>query len=76
MVFCGLTHDRTFGFKVYENETMTGAKYHRLLQYHVLPELRDLNGGILDNLWWTQDGAPCHVSNANMSYLDTCFQVC
>ena len=48
MVFCGLKEDGTFGLKFYHNETMTGGKYHALLQYHVLPELRRSNGGNLN----------------------------
>ena len=70
---------------------MNGPLYHRLLQYHVLPELRQWNGGNLDRLVWQQvfvssfqgavytfenawqDGAPCHVTNANMRYLDSQF---
>ena len=59
--------------KFYRNETMDGNKYHSLLQYHVLPELRQLNGGNLDGMVWQQDGAPCHVTNRNMRYLDSQF---
>ena len=46
--------DGTFGLKLYRNETMTGARYHSLLQYHVLPELRQQNGGNLARLVWQQ----------------------
>ena len=46
--------DGTFGLKFYKNETMNGARYHSLLQYHVLPELRQWNGGDLDRLVWQQ----------------------
>ena len=48
MVFCGLKQDGTFGLKFYRNESMDGAKYKALLQYHCLPELRRGNGGNLD----------------------------
>ena len=74
MVFCGLRKDGVFGLKFYQNKTMTGPEYHKLLQYDVFPELRDLNGGSLDGLWWQQDGAPCHVTDQNMTYLDSNFQ--
>ena len=74
MVFCGLKQDGTFGLKFYRNVSMDGPMYHSLLQYHVLPELRTSNNGNLNNLWWTQDGAPCHVTNHNMQYLDSQFQ--
>ena len=52
---------------------MNGQRYHSLLQYHALPELKAWNNGNLDNLWWQQDGAPCHVTNVNMRYLDSQF---
>ena len=49
MVFCGLRKDGTFGLKFWRSpDTITGQVYHSLLQYHVLPEIRDLNGGNLD----------------------------
>lgn len=73
MVFCGLKSDGSFGLKFYRGETMNGDRYHSLLQYHVLPELRHWNGGSLATLVWQQDGAPCHVTNRNMRYLDSQF---
>ena len=73
MVFCGIRRVGTFGLKFYQNQTMDGRAYHTLLQYHVLPDLRQWNGGRLDRLVWTQDGAPCHVTLSNMRYLDTQF---
>ena len=75
MVFCGLNRDGPFGLKFYRDETMTGKVYHSLLQYTVLPELREWNGGSLDNLFWTQDGAPAHVTAGNIRYLEANFQV-
>lgn len=47
--------------------------YKRLLRYHVLPELRNRNGGNLNNLVWTQDGAPCHRERSNIAYLNNQF---
>ena len=74
MVFCGVNRDGTFGLKFYRNMTMDGRAYHSLLQYHVMPRLRVWNGGDLARLVWTQDGAPCHVTNQNMMYLDRQFE--
>ena len=70
MVFCGvrsvLRHkyrdsqevfhrrDGTFGLSVFRNVNMNRHRYHALLQYTVMPELRQWNGGNLDNLVWTQ----------------------
>ena len=49
MVFCGLRKDGTFGLKFWRSpETIDGQRYHSLLQYHVLPEVRAHNGGNLD----------------------------
>ena len=73
MVYAGMRRDGTFGLTIFRNESMTGPRYHRLLQNTVLPELREWNGGNLDNLWWQQDGAPCHVTHVNMRYLDNQF---
>ena len=73
MVFCGIRHDGTFCLRFFRNQAMDGRSYHSLLRYHALPELRHLNGGNLDTLVWTQDGAPCHVTDQNMRYLDNKF---
>ena len=73
MVFCGLRQDGTFGLKFYRNQTLTGVTYHSLLQYTVLPELRNWNGGNLDQLYWQQDGATVHCTDRNMRYLDNKF---
>ena len=56
----------TFGITIYRNQNMSGAVYNDLLVNTVLPELKRTNGGVLDPLIWQQDGAPCHVTNANM----------
>ena len=56
MVFCGMKRDGTFCLKFFRNENLTGATYHRLLQYHALPQLRAWNGGNLDGIYWQQDG--------------------
>ena len=74
MVFCGIRRGSTFGLRFYRDESMNGQRYHALIQHHVLPEMRLWNGGSLDNLVWMQDGAPCHVTDVNMRYLDRQFQ--
>ena len=74
MVLCGMKRDGTFGLTVFRNENMMGPKYLRLLSHTVLPKLREWHGGNLDNLWWQQDGALCHVTAPNMRYLDRQFQ--
>ena len=73
MVFCGIKADGLFGFKIFENQTMNGERYHRHLQHRVFPFLRQTNGGTLDGMYWVQDGAPCHTTDHNMRYLDRLF---
>ena len=73
MIFCGIKGRGTFRLKAYRSETMDGEKYHRLLHYHVLPQLKAVNGGTLNGYVWQQDGAPCHATNRNMQYLDRQF---
>ena len=51
----------TFGMTVYRNQTMNGLVYNGLLVNSVLPELKGLNGGVLNPFIWQQDGAPCTV---------------
>ena len=65
--------DGTFGLFVSCNENLNSPEYHRLLQYHVLPGLRVWNGSNLHRLWWQQDGASVHVTDANMIYMDRQF---
>ena len=72
-VFCGIRMSGLFGLRFFRNETMNAARYHSLLQYHVLPEIRESNGGNLANLTWTQDGAPCHTERRNIAYLSRQF---
>ena len=74
MVFCGVKVDGTFGMKVYRNQTMNRAPYQSLLQFTALPELEIRIGGNLNTLLWQQDGAPCHVTDHNMRYLDRKFE--
>ena len=54
MVFCGLRLNGTFGLRFFRNQAIDGTTYHSLLQYRVFPELRNTNGGSLDNLYWMQ----------------------
>ena len=49
---------------------LNGRRCHRFLQYHVLPGLHVWNGGNLNRLWWQQDDATGHVTNAKMRYVD------
>ena len=61
MAFAGIRNGGTFGVTIYRNQTMNGRVYNDLLVNSVLPELKGLNGGVLDPFIWQQDGAPCTV---------------
>ena len=50
MVFLGLRTNGTFGLKFQHH-----CRKDVALEYTVLPQLRALNGGNLDNLYWMQD---------------------
>ena len=54
MVFLGIRDDKLFGFTFLDNGKLTGQKYKQLLVRNALPEVRNGNGGSLDELWWQQ----------------------
>ena len=75
MVFLGLhSPGKTFGLKFYENETIDGDEYWRLLRYTCIPQLKEINTpqGTLDNMIWQQDGARVHIHRTKrvLTYLD------
>ena len=71
MVFLGVHGSgTTWGLKIYENETIDGAEYYNLLRHKAIPQLKRINGGSLDRMWWQQDGAKVHRSKKVMAYLD------
>ena len=45
----------TFGITIYRNMTMNGNPYNDLLVNLVIPELKRINGGVLEPLVWQQD---------------------
>ena len=52
---------------------MDTANYKRILRYRCVPALQALNGGNLQGITWTQDGAPCHRERTVMAYLEQKF---
>ena len=69
MVFLSVRGNGTlFGYTQLAG-TLNGAGYHNLLQRRALPDVRAGNGGNLDGLTWTQDGAPPHATDRNIAYL-------
>ena len=70
MVLLGVRGDGPlFGYTQYVWQSLNADRYHQLLVRTALPDLRQGNNGTLDGLTWQQDGAPPHVSDRNMGYL-------
>ena len=59
MVFLGIWNGQLFGYTVLE-----GRVTHQMYRNHVLnvciPELKALNNGTLEGIYWQQDGAAVH----------------
>lgn len=73
MVFLGLhSSGKTFGLKFYEDKTIDGDEYWKLLRYTCIPQLKALNNpqGTLDGMMWQQDGARVHRTQKVLTYLD------
>ena len=74
MVFLAIFRHQPFALTFFESEErMNSEMYLELLKKTVIPELTWRNGGTLENIFWTQDGAPCHRSQEVMEYLDQKF---
>ena len=54
MKFC-YRQGGAFGITLYRNRNMNGQMYNNLLVNSVIPELKGINGGILDPMIWQQD---------------------
>lgn len=53
---------------------MTTAKYIRMMETIVVPQLRSrLTTAEFSQCWWQQDGASCHTSSASLIYLKSVF---
>ena len=77
-MFLGLhSSGKTFGLKFYENETVDGDAYYRLVRYTCIPQLKAINQptiggptGTLDKIKWQQDGARVHRTKKVLGLLD------
>ena len=49
---------------------MTTQQYKRIVRYRCVPALKALNGGTLEGITWTQDGAPPHREHSVIEYLE------
>jgi len=67
MVWCALSKKEIIGPYFFENESVTGETYKRMLRYFFFPKLRDYP----ENVIFQQDGAPPHFALPVRQYLDT-----
>ncbi len=68
MVWVGLTRAGVVLGPHLAERNLNTREYLRIIPYHVIQ--RDFYvHNIVNNMWWQQDGAPSHTSNATMQYL-------
>ena len=69
MVWVGLTRAGVVLGPHFAERNLDTREYLRIIRYHVIQ--RDFHVHNIDrnNMWWQQDGAPAHTSNATMQYL-------
>ena len=60
----------TWGLKFNQNKTINGEEYYNLIRHKCVPELKQINGGSLDGMWFQQDGAKVHRTTKVLKYLD------
>lgn len=70
-VWCGFWIGGIIGPFYFENEeercvTVNGERYRAMITDYLWPIFEDMN---LDNIWFQQDGAPCHTSHATIDLL-------
>jgi len=71
MIFGGI-----IGPFFFENEqgaavTVNGERYRAMLNEFLLPKFEEED---IDDIWFQQDGAPCHTTNATIDLLRTVFE--
>ena len=69
MVWVGLTRRGAVLGPYFVERNLDTREYIRIVRYNVIQ--RDFPAHNIDrnSMWWQQDGAPCHTSNATMRYL-------
>ena len=60
----------------FENEqgaavTVNGERYRAMLNEFLFPKFEE---EVTDDIWFQQDGAPCHTANATINLLRTVFE--
>ena len=73
MVFLGIMDNTLFGNTFLDGGKVTGLRYKNLLVSRAIPDIRAGNGGSLEQLAWTKDGATSHTTAGNLAYLSNKF---
>jgi len=66
MVWCAISVKEIIGPYFFEDGTVTGERYKRMLRYFAFPRLRDYP----ETTIFQQDVAPLHFANTTTEYLD------
>jgi len=66
MVWCAISENGIIGPYFFENESVTGESYYKMLRYFFFPKMRNYG----DDYIFQQDGAPPHFALRVRRYLD------
>ena len=72
-VWAGLCGNGTVIGPIFYERHLDGEYYLQLLRERIIPEVEANYGDHFNEIWWMQDGAPCHRSIAVKNYLQTVF---
>ena len=72
-VLIGICGNASLVGPIFNESTLTGAKYLDLLTERIIPELHQIYHYRFNRLWWIQDGAPAHGSRAMREFLQGVF---
>ena len=69
MVWAGLTGAGVVLGPHFAERNLDTREYLRIIRYNVIQREFHIHNIGRNNMWWQQDGAPAHTSNATMQYL-------
>ena len=69
MVWVGLTRQGVVLGPHFAERNLDTREYIRIIRYNVIQRDFHTHNIDRDSMWWQQDGASCHTSNATMRYL-------
>ena len=68
-----LGKDPVIGHLFYEGN-LNGERFCQMLEQQIISQIEKFYGAQFDNVWWIQDGAPCHRRVLVSNYLKESFQ--